>query len=267
MTRRRRVAVVLATALPRKGTHMRRTALMLLAMVLAVTGAETPAQAAEDVLDPQIVLAELGYTNGVRATFTKDSVGGDLGLVQGGPVNRTGPLVDDPGSGMLQAYLSITPKSVAVPYLLLPPAGAPTPPGLAGRTISSTTVRADNLTAPSTVQATRDCWEPYWNNYNWYEPAERPDPNAGPGHGDKTYYVSTFYGSMKQFADSYVANCGWEPVRHRVSWRDADGDYHTHHDATIAFGHWQAVHKGSVVRWRKVTYAAGKYTRNGRFHN
>lgn len=240
--------------------------LTLFSVLLALTTA-SPAQAAsEEELEPQVLLAQLSYTNGVQAVFNVDSRSGDFGLIQTGPVNRSGPLLRDPGSGLLAAYLSITPPSVAVPYQLLPPPGTPTPPELAKRQISSMPVVAGNLTAPVSTQASLTCWDLYFNSYNWYDVAGYPNPTSV-WHDATTNYVSNFYGSMKEFSDSYVGNCGSGPVRHRVYYKEA-GSYHKHHDASINSGYWQAVHKGSVIRWRKVSYDAGDgYTRNGRFHN
>lgn len=239
----------------------------LLAVTILVTGWPTPSAAAADdeLLDPPIVLAELGYTNGVHATFSRDSQSGDFGLDQLGPMDRSGPVVREPDSGLLVAYLAATPRWVPVPSLLLQERpNDPTPPEMAYRTVTTAPVKVEGLTAPVSAQASRTCWDLYWNSYNWYDIAGYPEPNSQ--FWDERAYYSSNFGGMKEFSDSYVAACG-DPVHHRIYYKSG-GNYHKQFDHTVPNGFWQAVHRGSVLRYRKVLYdAAFGVTRNGRFHN
>ncbi|MBG6063778.1 hypothetical protein [Micromonospora ureilytica] len=110
--------------------------------------------------------------------------------------------------------------------------------------------------------ATMTCWDLYWNSYNWAELPGYPNPGSL-WHQPKTYYSSDF-GGMKMYSYSYLANCGGY-ARHRIYYKSA-GDYYKHHDYEVAADHWQAVKKGSVHRYRKVSYdGTSGDTRNGKY--
>ncbi|MFG2051072.1 hypothetical protein ACGFIW_27020 [Micromonospora sp. NPDC048935] len=234
----------------------------------SAAGVAGPGVYADEPVDRDVELARLGYRNGVRVVFSRDEVSGDWGLRQDGEMGRNVPLAYDDKQSLLQTYLSITPKSVPVPRALLsePPAGTPTPPELAYRTIAASLVVADDLTVPTSsamsAAATMTCWDLYWNSYNWAELPGYPNP-ASVWHPAKTYYSSDF-GGMKMYSYSYLANCGGY-ARHRIYYKSA-GDYYKHHDYEVAYGHWQAVKKGSVHRYRKVHYdGTSGDTRNGKY--
>ncbi|MEU4530156.1 hypothetical protein AB0F49_18175 [Micromonospora ureilytica] len=222
----------------------------------------------DEPVDREIELARLGYQNGVRVVFSRDAESGDWGIRQDGAMGRNAPLAYDDKQGILQTYLTITPRSVPVPRELLsePPAGTPTPPELAYRTIAAKVVVADDLAVPTSSgmakAATMTCWDLYWNSYNWAELPGYPNPGSV-WHPSKTYYSSDF-GGMKMYSYSYLANCGGY-ARHRIYYKSA-GDYYKHHDYEVAADHWQAVKKGSVHRYRKVVYdSAEGDTRNGKY--
>ncbi|RKN48305.1 hypothetical protein [Micromonospora endolithica] len=222
----------------------------------------------DEPVEREIELARLGYQNGVRVVFSRDETSGDWGLRQDGQMERNVPLAYDEKQSMLAAYLTLTPRSVPVPRALLsePPAGTPTPPELAHRTIVASLVVADNLAVPTSggmsTAAAKTCWDLNWDPYNWAELPGSPNP-ASVWHPAKTYYSSS-YGGMKMYSYSYLANCGGF-ARHRIYYKSF-GTYYKQHDSEVAFFHWQAIKKGSVHRYRKVHYdgAAGD-TRNGKY--
>ncbi|MGC4815163.1 hypothetical protein ACLQ29_32015 [Micromonospora sp. DT228] len=223
----------------------------------------------DEQVDRDVELARLGYRNGVRVVFSRDELSGDWGLRQDGEMGRNAPLAYDDKQSMLQAYLTITPRSVPVPRALLsePPAGTPTPPELAYRSIVASPVVADDLAVPTSsamsTTAVRTCWDLYWDPYNWAELPGYPNP-ASVWHPAKTYYSSDF-GGMKMYSYSYLANCGGD-ARHRIYYKSA-GSYYKHHDYAVAYAHWQAVKKGSVHRYRKVHYDGNSGdTRNGKYY-
>ncbi|MCZ7379056.1 hypothetical protein [Micromonospora sp. WMMC250] len=254
-------------------------ALLAVLVVLPTLAAwnATPASAAsgaaplvydEEPVDRDVELARLGYRNGVRVVFSRDELSGDWGLRQDGEMGRNAPLAYDDKQSLLQTYLTITPRSVPVPRVLLsePPAGTPTPPELAYRTIVASPVVADDLVAPTpsgmSTAATMTCWDLYWNSYNWAELPGYPNPSSV-WHPAKTYYASDF-GGMKMYSYSYLANCGGY-ARHRIYYKSF-GEYYKHHDYEVAYAHWQAVKKGSVHRYRKVHYdGTWGDTRNGKY--
>ncbi|GIJ80220.1 hypothetical protein SAMN05443287_102656 [Micromonospora phaseoli] len=230
-------------------------------------GDSTPGVYSDEPVDREIELARLGYRNGVRVVFSRDEESGDWGLRQDGQIDRNAPLVNDDDRTMLEAYLRITPKDVPVPRELLsePPAGTPTPPELAGRTIAPSPVVAENLAVPSGGAATAavsTCWDLYWNWHHWLELPGHPNPGSV-FHPAKTYYSSSF-GGMARYSHSYLANCGGY-ARHRIYYKSF-GSYKKHHDYEVPDWHWQAVKKGSVHRYRKVHYdATSGDTRNGKY--
>src|SRR5262245_46687448 len=248
--------------------------LSAMAMVGTAPASAAPAGAAgsstthgvgtEEPVEREVHLARLGFRNGVQVVFSRDETSGDFGLREDGQIDRNGPVVDDRVQSLLVAYLRITPKSVPVPQQLLAelPPGTPTPPELAGRTFSSSLVVADDLAVPTQIAATMTCWDPYYDPYHWFDLPGYPNPGTV-FHGDKTYYSSSF-GGMAMYSRSYLANCGGY-ARHRIYYKDF-GVYKKHHDAEIAYWHWQAVKKGSVHRYRKVHYdGTWGDTRNGKY--
>lgn len=242
-------------------------ALGALAALTALTATlliPSPARADDDVDDPTTVLAQLTYRDGLTVRFVAGDGGQEFGLIQTGASGRTGPLIADPDHGLLVAYLTITPPTVAVPQGLLAaqPPGAPTPPQLAGRTIVPGPVTVGDLTSPVRPQASVGCNDTYYNSYHWLEGDPFP-PAPLPTH---TYYASSF-GGMHEFSDSFIVNCNGEAARHRIYYKSG-GSYHKQFDDFVWLGHWQAAHFGSVLRYRKVAYEAGSgYIRQGRFHN
>lgn len=240
----------------------------------------------DEVMEPERLLADLRYREGLRVTFTIDDQTREYGMLQEGQMDRTGPLPHRDGESLLAIYLAITPRSLPVPEALL----ADAPPDVvaqarATRTITSSPQVATGvalpLTAPTPVSFAQTCFSTYYDWWDWFD-------GADVGMVPKTYYASSF-GDKKRYADSYVFNCtpggspGWLTARHRVYYKNVFGNYKKHHDADIAPGHWQATHKGSSVRrWRRVTYSDNwnaspscgglvdidcKYTRHGRFHD
>ncbi|TCB96846.1 hypothetical protein E0H26_14670 [Micromonospora zingiberis] len=255
-------------------------ALLAALVVLPMLATAAPASAADalrpgavgdEPVDREIELARLSYQNGVRVTFTRDAESGDWGLREDGQVERNAPLVDDDERGMLAAYLSITPASVPVPRELLaePAPGTPTPPELAGRSIASSLVVADDLAVPSSdgtaARKITSCWDLYFDPYHWAELPGYPVP-ASVHHPAKTYYSADF-GGRALYAHSYLANCnGGNAARHRIYYRQTDGDYVKHHDFFVPSWTWQKVTKGSVYRFRAVLYdGAWGDTRNGKY--
>jgi hypothetical protein len=244
---------------------------MLIAVPVLLTSLTAPARAAgtavddPEPVDPQVMLADLSYRNGLQAVFFYSEGAQDYGLAQNGQADRNAPIVFEPMESLLAAYLAITPRSLPVPQLLLAelPPGTPTPPGLVGRTISPGPVTARDLAVPTAPTASLGCNDVYWNSYNWLEGDWNP-PMPLAAH---TYYSSSF-GGMARYSDSFINNCG-EPsgARHRIYYKSF-GSYHKQFDDTVWLNHWQAVHAGSIHRYRKVAYDAGSgYIRQGRFHN
>lgn len=237
----------------------------VLMATLVLPGAARAAVEEPEPVDPQVLLADLSYRDGVHAVFFYSEGAGDYGLAQTGQVDRNAPLVREPVDSLLVAYLTITPRSLPVPQLLLAelPAGTPTPPGLAGRTISPGPVKALDLIAPTAPMSATGCQDVYYNSYHWLEGDPFP-PMALPAH---TYYASSF-GGMARYSDSFINNCaGGSGAHHRIYYKSF-GSYHKQFDDWVDDGYWQAVHAGSVHRWRKVAYDAGAgYIRQGRFHN
>lgn len=248
----------------------RRLLVPLVATAMAASVAFSGAAHAEteEPTERAIVLAELGYTNGVAAVFTIDEQSRDLGFVQDGATGRNGPLLDDrEGSSFLDVYLAITPPDVAVPREIVDshPAGTPLPAEMQRRKVTTDVVRVGGLTAPTTTAATITCWSKYYGWVQWYDPAGNPNPMSV-HHPWKTYWAKVF-GGRKQYSNSFVANCGNANARHRIYYWTGH-DWKKHWDSVIIPGHWQAKTKGSVLRWRKVTYDEGwGYTRAGRFRN
>jgi hypothetical protein len=242
---------------------------VLAALALSTMGAEASYAADDDETDPTVVLAELGYLNGVNVTFTIDEGSREPGLLQIGAVDRNAPLVEDVDElGYLNAYLAITPRSVPVPELVVQthPSSVPLPAELAFRTVTADPVRISGLRAPgATVASGVNCWSKYYDWVQWYDAAGNPNPMSV-HHTDWTY--STFYyGGKKRFSDSFIANCGNANVRHRIYYYNGS-TYKKHWDSVVIPWHWEAVHKGSVHRHRKVVVNSGwGYTRSGRFHN
>lgn len=254
----------------------RLTLPLALLITMPALAAQGPATAAperagvtSELAEPEQLLAVLNYTNGVAAEFTYGLESQDFGLVQAGEVDANSPVVRDGGESLLESYLEITPHTVPVPRLLIQshPDGQPLPRELSSRTLSDETVRVKGLTAPLQAQSTQGCWDLYWNTYHWFDVAAYPSPNQDTTAA-KTYYASQVgNGKMKQYAYSYVANCSSIGVRHRVYYKSG-GEYFKHFDKEVGFFKWNAVKRGSVLRWRKVVYNASlSYTRSGRFMN
>jgi hypothetical protein len=239
----------------------------------------------DESMSPQRELAELQYKVGIRVVFSYDEDSQEYGLQQQGLVDRTGPLVRGEFESLLEVFLAITPSSVPVPRLLLVENPDSTLPDLGRRTITDSRVMATGLEVPLTISpspaASQSCFDTYYDWWDWHDP-------AAAGMAPRTYYASEFSGK-RRYSDSYVANCtpadspSWLWARHRIYYKNAFGNYKKHYDSKVAPGHWDAEHKGSLVkRYRKVTYTDGwnsspncgglvgitcKYTREGRFHD
>ncbi|WP_020522003.1 hypothetical protein [Catelliglobosispora koreensis] len=250
-----------------------KAALLPLVSVLALSTLSVSAPAIAAVAEPvdrEIVLAKLGYTNGVSVSFTIDEKSRDYGLSQDGEVGRNQPVLNEKEErSYLEAYLTITPRTVAVPKLIVDshPSGKPVPADLAYRRITTSPVYATGLTAPNVSVAAVSCYYQHYDWVQWYDPAGSPDPDSQ-FHAAKNFEASDF-GGMREFADSLIVNCGPANVRHRIYWYSViDGVYYKHWDSVVTPNHWQAKEKGSVLRWRYVRVDAGwGYTRAGRFHN
>jgi hypothetical protein len=260
----------------RRGLRLFAALLVLPALVLP--GA-APAHAEDtEPVDREIVLADLGFLNGVRAVFTVDEISTEYGLLQQGQMGRNGPVAAGTTRGLLVTYLAITPRDVPVPERLLAehPTGTQLPPELASRTIAPGPVFATDLAAPPAPMAVQGCFDTYYGWFDWHDP-------AAVGMAPKTYGSSGFGGKF-HYTDSYVANCTSGPsylwARHRIYYKNAFGNYVKHYESKVPPLTWEAKSKGSLVkRYRKVTYDDGwnsspscgslthpcRYTREGRF--
>jgi hypothetical protein len=246
---------------------------------------ETPTLPDDEVMAPERELAALQFKVGLRVVFSYDETAQEFGMVQQGLIDRTGPLVHGDVDSLLGIYLAITPRNLPVPELLLMDA----PPELASqaralRKITASPVQAIDLDLPigivPPVAASQGCFDTWFSWFDWHD-------DATVGMAPHTYYASSF-GGRHRYSDSYVANCtpagspSWLYARHRVYYRKSSGSYKLHHEGKVTPGHFEAVHKGSVKRYRKVAYDDGwgslascgstggfscKYTREGRFHN
>lgn len=236
----------------------------------------------EDLAAHERTLADLRYDTGARVVFSYDESSGDFGLLQEGRIGESAPLVLGGVESLLEVFLDITPAGTPVPELLLAeqPAGGNLLAEAAGREVSPAPVVAKDLRAPTDTPlstAASPCFATYYSWWDWHD-------NAVAGMAPKTYYASSF-GGKKRYSDSYVANCTpsnypdylW--ARHRIYYKNAFGNYKKHFEGKVKPWQWQAKHKGSVKRYRKVSYddnwnsspscggGACKYTREGRFHN
>jgi hypothetical protein len=237
----------------------------------------------DETMEPERELADLRYEIGVRVMFSYDEGSGEYGMEQEGTIDRTGPLVHRDVDSLLAVYLAITPKDVPVPELLLSE-GSPedAAEARATRTITAARVSATDLDLPvgtvPPVAASQSCYDTYYDWWDWHDPAVA-------GMVPKAYSASMF-GGKRRYSDSYVANCtpagspGWLWAHHRIYYKNAFGNYKKHYDKKVAPWTWNAKHKGSIKRYRKVLYDDGwnslpacgggitcKYTREGRFHN
>jgi hypothetical protein len=132
------------------------------------------------------------------------------------------------------------------------------------------------VTAAVRAAAGQSCYDTYYGWWDWHDAAQA-------GLAPKTYGSSSF-GGKRRYTDSYVANCtpagsgSWLWARHRIYYKDF-GKYKKQFEGKVAPGHWQEKTKGSVKRYRKVSYDDGwssspncgdgdcKYTREGRFRD
>ena len=223
----------------------------------------------DEPVDREIELARLGYQNGVRVVFSRDAESGDWGIRQDGAMGRNAPLAYDDKQGILKTYLTITPRSVPVPRELLsePPAGTPTPPELANRTIAASVVVAEQISPCRRRVDGRggddDLLGSVLELVQLGRAARLPKPGLGVAPVEDVLLVrlrrdeDVLLQLPRQLRRGYA--------RHRIYYKSA-GDYYKHHDYEVAADHWQAVKKGSVHRYRKVSYdsAAGD-TRNGKY--
>jgi hypothetical protein len=237
----------------------------------------------EEEADVDVSLAQLRYTNGLLVTFTDSYPSNDVGMAQLGRIDRAPLFARDEEDSFLETYLEITPTVVAVPQRLVDDHGTDPPPELRLRQITSSPVVADGLTPPqvASISGAASCNLYHYNWYDWHD--------AGfPGMPPETYYASQFTSDKQRYSDSYVANCtpdnypSYIYARHRIYYKNVWGNYKKHFDSKVPPWHHQYVEKGSVKRWRKVSYDDGWnssatcgalgsgiciYTREGRFHN
>lgn len=250
---------------------------------LAVTGPENlPERHDHDTLEAvEYTLAEFRYKNGLRVVFSYDAVSRDFGLLQEGRIGESAPLVHGEFDTMLEAYLAIAPANLPIPEELLDEAAdcKDLTAEVRARAISPTCVTASELelplASPAVTAASQTCFSTYYSWWDWHDDAE-------PGLAPETYYTIEF-GGKKRYSQSYIRNCtpagsgSWLWARHRIYYKKANGTYKKHFEGKVAPGYWQAKTKGSIKRWRKVSYDDGwnsspsndslKYTREGRFRN
>lgn len=259
---------------------------VLATVALGATPVAAAARPAEAAAVPSGTLAEAGgtladlrFTDGLRAVFSHDTDSGEYGLVQDGRVDRNAPLARPGAGGLLATFLDLTPATVAVPEALLRETsraqlGSRHRAALATRGVSRVPVVVSGLRSPArTTTARYTCADTYYPWMDWHD---------GPAVGlaPKTYYSADFDGRTR-YAETYVINCtpksspGYLWARHRIYYRTAFGAWKQHFEGKVAPGSWQAAIRGSVKRYRAVSYDDGwnsspncatcRYTREGRF--
>lgn len=260
----------------------------LLAVLCGVSSAQVPEHELEElavvgewhqaksVTDREQKLAELHFENGLHVVFSYDKASAEFGLVQEGRNDSSAPLVTGEVESLLAVFLAITPADVPIPELLLaePPADFELPAQAHKREISRARVSASGLSLPITAPSK------YYASADWIDgPAAAWAPKS---------YNSSSFGGKFRYADSYVSNRvpsgspSWLWVRHRIYYKNIFGNYVKHFGDKVQPGYWQAAHKGSIKRYRRVSYDDGwgsspncggtlgiscTYWREGRFHD
>ncbi len=221
-------------------------------------------------------IAEFNYRDGHVIQFAYDERSNDLSISEEGKVNSSVPILFGKFDSILDAYLAVTPANFAVPEELLQERiiSKNYRAKIKDRPISTGLITTDQLGIPPTSSAGQSCFSTY---YPWWDFHEA----ATPGMNPKTFYASSYTSKKQRYSQSYILNCApsnypnWLWARHRIYYKNALGNYIKHFDNRIRPFTWQAKTKGSVRRWRRISYSDAwnsspanpnlKYTREGRF--